>query len=115
MWRGLYFKGLILFSTFLLAACGSAVESGAGTVQLDELQNPTAVAPFSFDPLLPFDAIPPVYDPEFLPAKESPYSDEELVIGIAIAGEAKAYSITVLRSREMVNDSLAGIPILVTW
>jgi hypothetical protein len=41
--------------------------------------------------------------------------DDELVLGVAWDGEAKAYPITVLRFREMVNDELAGIPTLVTW
>ncbi len=70
---------------------------------------------YSFPQLLPWDGIPPVYDPDFVRAEEAPLTDEELVIGIALGEEAKAYPITVLRFREMVNDELAGIPILVTW
>lgn len=70
---------------------------------------------YSFSPLLPFDGIPPVYDPKFASAAEAPLHDDELVIGIALGGEAKAYPITVLRYREMVNDELGGVPILVTW
>jgi hypothetical protein len=34
---------------------------------------------------------------------------------VAWGGEAKAYPVCVLRFREMVNDSLAGVPILVSW
>ena len=36
-------------------------------------------------------------------------------MGIVIGGEAKAYPVSVLRFREMVDDELAGWPILVTW
>jgi hypothetical protein len=68
-----------------------------------------------FPQLIPFDGIRPVYDPQFAPAGEAALEDDELIIGIAIDGEAKAYPITVLRFREMVNDELAGIPTLVTW
>jgi hypothetical protein len=69
-----------------------------------------------FNPtLLPYDAILPVYNPEFGTADQVPLDDDELVIGISLNGESKAYSITVLRSREMVNDELGGLPILVTW
>jgi hypothetical protein len=69
-----------------------------------------------FNPtLLPYDGIRPIYEPEFAPANEAPLEDDELVIGISLNGEAKAYPITVLRSREMVNDELGGNPILVTW
>jgi hypothetical protein len=65
--------------------------------------------------LIPPDGIRPIYDPKFAPAGEAPLSDEELVIGVSLEGEAKAYPITVLRSREMVNDEMGGIPTLVTW
>jgi hypothetical protein len=70
---------------------------------------------YSFPQLLPFDGIRPVYNPEFAPADEAPLTDDELVMGVAWGGEAKAYPVTVLRGREMVNDELAGIPTLVTW
>jgi hypothetical protein len=68
-----------------------------------------------FAQLLPFDGIRPVYEPNFASAADSTLDDNELIIGIALGGEAKAYSISVLRFREMVNDELARIPILVTW
>lgn len=64
---------------------------------------------------LPLDAIPPIYDPVFVPAGQSPLVADELILGVAWDGEAKAYPISVLRIREMVNDELAGIPTLVTW
>jgi hypothetical protein len=68
-----------------------------------------------FPQLIPFDGIRPVYEPVFASAEEAPLDDSELIIGIALDGEAKAYPITVLRFREMVNDEMAGIPTLVTW
>jgi len=70
---------------------------------------------YHYSQLLPFDAIPPIYEPRFLPADRSPLNEDELVIGVQIDGKAKAYPITVLRIREMVNDELSNWPILVTW
>ena len=70
---------------------------------------------YYFNQLIGFDAIRPIYEPEFVNAAESPYRDDELVMGVTWDGKAKAYSVTVLRFREMVNDELAGIPTLVTW
>jgi hypothetical protein len=70
---------------------------------------------YHINTILPRDAIRPVYDPEFVSASESPLLEDELIIGVAWEGEAKAYPISVLRFREMVNDELAGIPTLVTW
>ena len=64
---------------------------------------------------IPFDAIRPIYNPEFGPAGSADLFGDELVMGVAWGGEAKAYPVTVLRRREMVNDELAGIPILATW
>jgi len=65
--------------------------------------------------LLPYDGIAPVYKPEFVPATESPLKEDELVMGVSINGESKAYPVSVLRFREMVDDELAGWPILVSW
>lgn len=70
---------------------------------------------YSFPSLIPYDGIRPIYKPVFVSAEEAPYKDNELVMGVAFGGEAKAYPVTVLRYREMVNDEMAGIPTLVTW
>ena len=61
------------------------------------------------------DAIPPIYDPQFAAANKAELRGDELVMGVSLAGEAKAYPVSTLQFREMVNDELAGIPILVTW
>jgi hypothetical protein len=70
---------------------------------------------YRFAQMLPYDGIMPVYEPEFAPAEAAQLAEDELVIGVALLGEAKAYPIRVLRVREMVDDELSGIPILVTW
>ena len=63
----------------------------------------------------PCHCTPPTYDPIFVSAEEAGYEDDELVMGIEIAGQVRAYPVGLLNQREMVNDELAGIPILVTW
>ncbi len=65
--------------------------------------------------LLPFDGIKPVYDPQFISPEEANLQGSELIMGVAWNGEAKAYPVTVLRIREMVNDEMAGVPYLVSW
>lgn len=135
--------GLLLIAGLLLSGCaaGPAPTSTApaprtepgfpsDTAELPSADEPdpaSAVDPEVINPrvtdfeaplpprLLGRDAIRPVYEPVFATAAEAPLNDDELVIGIALEGEAKAYPITVLRFREMVNDELAGWPILVTW
>ena len=68
-----------------------------------------------FFQLIPRDAIFPFYDPEFVSADAANLDDGELVIGVEINGEARAYPIGPLNRREMVNDRVGGVPILVTW
>lgn len=84
-------------------------------IKIPKPVNPLSEDQYTWSQLLPRDAIPPVYKPQFSPANEAPYDDEELVIGVALNGEAKAYAIGPLNSREMVNDTVGGVPILVTW
>ncbi len=71
--------------------------------------------PAGYAQLLRRDAILPVYQPAFVVASDAGWSDETLVIGVALDGEAKAYPIAHLNRREMVIDELRGIPLLVSW
>ena len=68
-----------------------------------------------FDNVSSRDAFRPIYDPVIAPGSEARLDQDDLVIGVSLAGESRAYPITTLRIREMVNDELAGVPILVTW
>lgn len=61
------------------------------------------------------DAIAPIYDPRFVPASETNLPDGEMVIGLAINGDSRAYPAGILYNREMVNDTVGGVPTLITW
>ena len=67
--------------------------------------------------LLPPDAIPAIDDPEFYAVAEADteYAPEELILGVELDGEARAYSVSLLSRHEIVNDTLAGHPIAITW
>ncbi len=67
--------------------------------------------------LLPPDAIPAINDPRLITAGEA---DEQLrltdlVIGVSIDGEHRAYGAAFLSGHEIVNDMLGGRAIAVTW
>jgi hypothetical protein len=102
----------------LVTGCAGAAAVPSAT---PEATSPTATAEATDAPeytwvqLLGRDDIRPIYAPEFVPADGAGYTDDELVMGVVIEGEAKAYPVGLLNRREMVNDELAGIPILVTW
>ncbi len=74
--------------------------------------------------LLPRDAIPAIgiglrglEEPRFLSAAEADasYQPDELVMGVVFDGDARAYSIPYLSSHEIVNDTVGGVKIAVTW
>jgi hypothetical protein len=65
--------------------------------------------------VLPRDAIRPIYQPQFVPPADARLRADDLVLGVEIQGRARAYPVAILNRREMVNDELDGVPILVTW
>lgn len=67
--------------------------------------------------LLPFDAIRSIDAPAMVSRAEadSSYSDDELVLGVSINGDVRAYSVPLLSSREIVNDVVGGEPVAITW
>jgi hypothetical protein len=82
--------------------------------------NPELVAKYAdyeLITLLPPDAIPAIDNPSFLTAAQAEvvYDSNELVIGVAFNGEARAYSVPLLSNHEIVNDEIGGVKIAVTW
>ena len=101
----------------LLVSCGQAISPSPPPAVESEGSGPTATEEpeYTWSQLLSKDSIRPIYEPEFVTADQADYDDAELVMGVEIDGEAKAYPVGPLNRREMVNDELNGIPILVTW
>ena len=98
----------------LVMSCAN-VDQPASSPTVPQPQRQLADQEYRWDQRLERDSIKPIYEPTFLAAAEANYQDDELVIGVEINGEAKAYAIGPLNGREMVNDTLGGVPILVTW
>ncbi len=64
----------------------------------------------------PPDGIPSIDDPKFAHAEEAEFmSGSDVVIGLEIEGEAKAYPLSILVWHEIVNDVVGGIPVAVTY
>ena len=61
------------------------------------------------------DGIMAIWDPIFVTADKANMPDDAEVIGVAINGEARAYSINLLDGIEIVNDTVGGKKIAVTW
>jgi len=64
----------------------------------------------------PKDGIPPIDDPNFFPVSDASGLDaKEPVMSVEIGGEARAYPLRIMIWHEIVNDTLAGRPISVTY
>ena len=79
---------------------------------------PLPTRDFDVITLLPPDAIPAISNPGFyesLEAADESYGDDDLVLGIEINGDSRAYSVPLLSRHEIVNDVVGGEPVAVTW
>ncbi|MBL6959437.1 MAG: DUF3179 domain-containing protein [Rhodospirillales bacterium] len=64
----------------------------------------------------PKDGIPSIDKPKFIDAKDDKdLGPNEPVISFEINGEAKAYPLRILMWHEIVNDTLGGVPVTVTY
>jgi len=62
------------------------------------------------------DCIPSIDNPKFLSADEAVHvTDDELVITLSYKGQYRAYPSKVLDHHEIVNDTIAGDPLAITW
>ena len=64
----------------------------------------------------PKDGIPAILKPDFVQTSEAGFLESsDDVIGIRIGEEARAYPIKILNWHEVVNDTVNGVPIVVTF
>jgi hypothetical protein len=64
----------------------------------------------------PPDGIPPIDHPQYVPVAAARFlSPGEPVIAVQIGDRARAYPLQILIWHEIVNDTLAGVPIAVTY
>ncbi len=84
----------------------------------EELYDPTDAGealPEGYRERVGRDKIRPVYVPNFVRPDEVEWPEEELVIGVNLEGEARAYPVEFLSHRDIVVDMHRGIPTFVTW
>ncbi len=58
------------------------------------------------------DGIPPLRDPEMIPAAQADYlKDDHVVFGLTVNGDARAYPKRILAWHEMFVDTVGGLPV----
>ncbi len=62
------------------------------------------------------DGIPALTNPELVATAKATYlTDDELVFGVAINGDARAYPLRILDWHEMFNDVIGGVPVSLAY
>ncbi|MEO1145039.1 MAG: DUF3179 domain-containing protein [Cyanobacteria bacterium J06638_22] len=93
------------------------------TQELGDLEkqdiDPEAHTRIDLDELLaggpPKDGIPSIDAPQFDTAETTPFGEDEWVVGMVVNGEAKAYPYGILNWHEIVNDTIGGVNVSVTY
>jgi hypothetical protein len=100
-----------------VSEASSAQDFSASSAAVPTRKPAAAYAGLDIVTLLPPDAIPAIDNPRFLTAAEADafYDPDELVIGVSFDGDTRAYSAPFLSQHEIVNDTVGGVKIAVTW
>ncbi len=104
----------------LLALCCFMTVAGcskpASSLSTHEAVTPTGGEPYH--DMIQYrekDAKPAIFDPELLAADEAMIAAGTKVIGVFIAGEARAYPLFILNNHQIVNDKVGGVPLSASW
>ena len=77
---------------------------------------PADLRPDEIVTVLPKDAIPAILKPAFGDLKSAVWlGGRDLIVGVEIGGDSRAYPVAILSRHEIVNDTVGGQPIAVTW
>ncbi len=112
--------GWLLAIALVLSACGDAFTQGITRNAFDpNLFDPTEESdvelPEGYFLSWGRDRIAPVYSPTYVDANGVDWPDDEVVIGININGQQRAFPVGFMSNRELVIDQIDDIPLLVTW
>ena len=83
------------------------------SIALEEFSRITLADLFNGGP--PKDGIPSIDNPQFDTSKTTPFQGDETVIGVVVNGEAKAYPFGIMNWHEIVNDTVGGTNISVSY
>jgi len=62
------------------------------------------------------DQIPPIHNPKYIDAKDDTELGKlEPVLSVVINGDARAYPLRIMLWHEIVNDTIGGVPVLVSY
>ncbi len=71
--------------------------------------------PKEFKQILPRGRIAAITQPQFVSTSEANIADDSWILGVVIDGQARAYSLNLLNSHEVVNDRIGNIAFAAVW
>lgn len=71
--------------------------------------------PRNFEQILPRGRIAAIDAPQFVSARQANVLPDSWVLGVLIDGKARAYSLRLLSSHEVVNDSIGSTHFAAVW
>ena len=71
--------------------------------------------PKEFKQIIPRGQIAAISQPQFVPVGSANIADDSWVLGVVIDGQARAYSLNLLNSHEVVNDRIGNIAFAAVW
>ena len=99
-------KQLSLLCLLVLAPLLSGFDTATRSIPLDEIM---AGGP-------PKDGIPALTNPKFVSAENADFvKKDDRILGLFINGEAKAYPINIMNWHEIVNDTVGGKKVMVSY
>jgi hypothetical protein len=94
-----------------------AIFSQSGSFQTDQSNDVKAIVPL--DQIVAGgpapDGIPSIDNPKFVSATDAGLEDFELLLGLDINGDVRAYPLNILVWHEIVNDIVGGEPVALTY
>src|SRR6056297_1014261 len=110
-WKGPRCFSLVFFSLAIVVASGCV--AAEGEISFESLLVPQNQV-LSGGP--PKDGIPALTNPRVVSAAEARWlQPSERVIGVSIGGEHRAYPLKILNWHELINDTVGGEPIVITY
>ena len=97
----------------------TSISGSKATVALSAQEEDKSIVPL--DQIVsggpPPDGIPSIDNPKFMSVKEADkiLEDSELVVGLSVNGDIRAYPLQILVWHEIVNDNVGGVPVAVTY
>lgn len=112
---------LLMAALFTAACAGDSVDPIGGDLAEDPARDPpvldcSASSKNVFDGGPGPDGIPALANPDVAPAGTIGFlNDRDRVLGLEVNGAARAYPLSILWWHEVINDTLGGQPVVVTY